>query len=188
MTNHTDVVEHVKADLVARGVPLTGACGAFEITRRVAWQLALQGEAGAGLLKKPTGNNCDGFADGIIAFSSGVHFDILFDAGGENRPQWVSAGAFDLARWAAPLPVDDAPPIEEPEPSVKPPPPVDVAVAIDALMQAIEAVVGPRLEALKAQSDANTEKIQAQIDQAIKNAEASAKAYLPLLAKLERFL
>jgi hypothetical protein len=176
MTNHTDVVEHVKADLVARGVPLTGACGAFAITKRVAWQLRLEG---AGLLKKPAGNNCDGFADGIIAFQTGIHYDILFDAGGENRPQWSSAGAFDLARWAPPLPVEDAP-IEEPDPIVDPPGDSNPLVMVQGQLEELLA----KLDALKAQSDANTEKIQAQINQVVENAEASAKAYLPLLDKL----
>jgi len=37
------------------------------------------------------------------------------------------------------------------------------------------------LEQLRLQSDANTEKIQQQIDQVVKNAEASAAKLLPLL-------
>ena len=38
-TAQQSVVAAVKADLVARGVDLSGDCGAFAITSRVAWTL-----------------------------------------------------------------------------------------------------------------------------------------------------
>src|SRR6185436_18169417 len=41
--DHTDVVQAVKADLVARGVNISGPCGAFQITGRVAWILRNEG-------------------------------------------------------------------------------------------------------------------------------------------------
>src|SRR5690349_18269590 len=48
-----EVVAAVKADLQARGVSLAESCGAFQITKRVAWTLRAQG---AGVLDKPAGN------------------------------------------------------------------------------------------------------------------------------------
>ncbi len=87
LTKHPDrtsVVSSVKADLVAQGVNLSN-CGAFEITKRVAWEL--KGES-AGLLKKPGGSNCQGFATDIIAYPDGYIYDTLGDGGGANNPQW----------------------------------------------------------------------------------------------------
>lgn len=80
-----EVVEQVKADLVARGVDLSGPCGAFAICKRVAWALR---HTGAGLLAKPSGNNCEGYATDVICYPDGRTFDILQDGGGANGPQW----------------------------------------------------------------------------------------------------
>jgi hypothetical protein len=98
--NHTNIVEEVKLELINAGVNITGSCGAFEITSRVAWRLA--GE-GAGLLDKPSGNNCQGYAVDIIAYPGTHHFDILGDAGGANTPQWDYVGLVDANRWRAPF-------------------------------------------------------------------------------------
>jgi hypothetical protein len=90
-------VARIKAELEARNVSLVGPCGAFQIVKRVAW--ALRGE-GAGLLAKPGGNNCEGFAVDIICYPDGRIFDILANGGGDedaagnpipgtgNRPTW----------------------------------------------------------------------------------------------------
>lgn len=101
MAGHADVVARIKSELEARGVSLVGPCGAFEIVKRVAWEL--RGE-GAGLLAKPSGNNCQGFATDIICYPDGRVFDILVSGGGEedanknpipgtgNGPVWNPAG------------------------------------------------------------------------------------------------
>ena len=73
-----EVVASVKAELVARGVSLVDSCGGFQITKRVAWRLRA---TGAGLLSKPSGNQCDGYAVDIIAYADGRIVDILTDAG-----------------------------------------------------------------------------------------------------------
>jgi hypothetical protein len=96
--NHTDVVEAVKNELTANGVDLSG-CGAFEIVKRVAWQLR---DEGAGLLSKPDGYNCGGFASDIIAYPSGFIFDILGGGGETNNPQWLKQGEVDPSRYVAP--------------------------------------------------------------------------------------
>ena len=89
-------VAEVKARLQARGVDLTGPCGAFAITKRVAWGLRA---TGAGLLSKPSGNNCDGFAVDIVAFPTGMIVDILGDAGNGNTPLWNTGEPVDAARY-----------------------------------------------------------------------------------------
>jgi hypothetical protein len=114
--DHTDVVANAKAALVATGVNLSGACGAFAITKVVAWQL--RGE-GAGLLDKPGGNNCDGYATDIIAFPSGRIVDILVSGGDVNGPSWQDAGTVDPSRYRPAM----APAAAPPPPVVVPPEP-----------------------------------------------------------------
>jgi hypothetical protein len=80
-----DVVARAKADLVSRGVDLSGECGAWQITRLAAWRLR---ETGAGLLEKRTGAQCQGFAVDVIAFPDGRTFDVLIDGGQTNGPDW----------------------------------------------------------------------------------------------------
>lgn len=130
--DYASLVGRVKAELEARGVVLTGPDGAFEITKRVAWLLRAEG---AGLLAKDYGNNSDGFAVDIIAFSSGQIYDILINGGGDevdgvpvpgsgNGPAWNDAGIVDRARWRAPFDPGPLPiPAElEPAPAEPAPP------------------------------------------------------------------
>ena len=106
MITHLDLVRAVKADLEARGVDLSGPCGAFAITSRIIWALRTEG---AGSLEKLTGNQCAGRAVDIICFAEGQIVDILGDAGGANLPIWQPGDAVDPARWRAPVePVLDA--------------------------------------------------------------------------------
>lgn len=81
-----ETVETVKAYLEARGEDLSGPCGAFKITKRVAWALK---DTGAGLLEKTSGNNCEGYAADVICYPDGRTFDILEDGGGKNGPRWA---------------------------------------------------------------------------------------------------
>jgi hypothetical protein len=91
-------VSAVKARLQAQGVNLTGPCGAFAITKRVAWGLR---HLGCGLLSKPTGNNCEGFATDIVMFKDqgGQIIDVLGDGGGSNTPLWGVTDTVDPDRW-----------------------------------------------------------------------------------------
>lgn len=95
-------VAAVKAQLEAQGVNLSGPCGAFEITKHVAWGLRTQG---IGLLSKPTGNNCQSYSTDYLVAGNGDGIDILSDAGGTNGPQWdVQPGEFTgSGRWRAPI-------------------------------------------------------------------------------------
>jgi hypothetical protein len=88
---------------------------AFEVTKRVAWALRSEG---AGLLSKPSGNNCQGYAVDIVVYPNGVHYDMVGDGGGANIPQWLlvidpaTGGPLlvDPARWRAPLDPGDSSP------------------------------------------------------------------------------
>jgi len=135
--DHTDVVRHVKADLEQRGVSLVGPCGAFEITRRVAWALRAEG---AGLLSKPGGNMCREYATDIVAYRDGTIVDMLVKGGGAedaqgnpiagtgNEPAWqINPVKVDPARWRAPWEVldgvVDVPVVPVPGPLEPPPGP-----------------------------------------------------------------
>ncbi len=132
MSDHRDLVARIKADLEARGISLAGSCGAFEITQRVAW--ALRGD-GAGLLEKPSGNNCQGYSVDYVIFSGGRGFDMLGDAGGANEPRWSEAVDMSfIGRWRAPIdPGDDLPPIP-------PLPENGLTVALAALLARLDAL------------------------------------------------
>ena len=136
--DHLDTVQAVKASFA--GQDLAGPCGAFKITKRVAWELR---NSGAGLLYKPTGNNCEERATDIIAYPDGHIFDILGDGGGANTPMWNDAGFVDANRWRMAVDPGDTPP-----PPPPPPPPTDplapvveqLRVDVVILRQAVEAL------------------------------------------------
>lgn len=98
-------VGRVKAWLESEGHDLSGPCGAFEIVRQVTWYLYLVGSYGVGLLDKPDGNNCEGYATDIVMYSTmgGQIIDILGDGGGQNTPQWGVSDTVDPARWRPPV-------------------------------------------------------------------------------------
>lgn len=94
-------VAEIKAQLERQGIDLSGPCGAFQIVKRVAWGLR---NAGAGLLSKPSGNNCQGFATDVIVFRDGHAADILGDAGNGNVPNWTLIEVENAGdRWRAPI-------------------------------------------------------------------------------------
>lgn len=129
--DHTDIVSRVKGELEARRVDLSGPCGAFAITRRVAWALR---DEGAGLLSKPAGNNCEGFAADYVVYKNGQGFDCLGDAGGANIPQW-SGGEIDASfpdRWRAPVDTGD---VLIPRPGPTDPPPATPPATDDAALE-----------------------------------------------------
>lgn len=126
--SHVDVVTSVKANLESRGINLSGPCGAFQIVKRVAWQLR---DEGAGLLLKPTGNQCESRATDVIVYRDGKGFDVLRDAGGENGPVWNPVPIENAgARWVAPSDPGDGP--------MLPPPPPVPAAELQPLLDAIE--------------------------------------------------
>lgn len=101
--DYSGLVSDMKNRLQSQGVNLSGACGAAQITVRVAYQLRNQGYR---LLIKRGGNravfqsngtcvsgeesSAPGFAtDYLISLNEGgVGYDLLSDGGGSNGPQW----------------------------------------------------------------------------------------------------
>lgn len=88
------MVAAVIADMRTRGIAMSGDCGAFAITRRVAWAFR---NRGAGLERKTGGRNCDGHSIDIVLFTDGQSVDILIGAGDDNGPAWQEHGV--LSDW-----------------------------------------------------------------------------------------
>lgn len=102
----SDLVRRVKDYVVAQGISISGPCGAFEITKRVAWALASDG---VGLNSKTAGNNCQGYSIDVIVYSDRSYVDILSDAGANNGPAWQPAPPGTNIKWAAPSDPGDPP-------------------------------------------------------------------------------
>lgn len=129
-----EVVAQAKAQLQAQGADLSGPCGAWQITRVVAWTLQSEG---VGLLDKPSGNNCQGYSVDFITYADGSGVDILGDAGGANLPGWDVAeppGAL-LGRWRQPVPPIPTPVPPQPVPSPVPTTGVDPTDLVQRLMR-----------------------------------------------------
>ena len=113
-----DIVREERAKISA-AAPIGNAL-AFEVTKAVARRL------NAGVLRKPTGNNQDGFAVDIVCFSDGRIFDMLVDSDGAAVPGWGEAhgSPVDPGRCQIPPPGSHTLP-----PPAPPPPPSDHATA-----------------------------------------------------------
>jgi hypothetical protein len=97
----TAMVAFVIADLRARGISIQGDCGAFEVTKRVAWNFR---NRGAGLERKTGGRRCEDASIDIVLFSDGTSVDILIGGGTENGPAWQVHPPYSgwQAYWFAP--------------------------------------------------------------------------------------
>jgi hypothetical protein len=164
-------VAQAKADLEHVHADLSGPCGAFRIVQLTAWRLKA---TGAGLLAKPSGNQCQGFATDIIAYPDGRIYDVLVDGGGANTPAWQADAPVDASRYrpATDPHIDDAPATPDTPPA-------------HALTQAD---LDRAVASIESHDDLNTQKVQTQIDQVVKNAEQTGKSIWtwlgPILAAL----
>jgi hypothetical protein len=71
------------------------------VVEHAAWYLHFT-FPGVGLLDKPSGNNCKGYATDVL-IAQGHIVDILQDAGGLNNPLWDPEEVpADLSRWRPP--------------------------------------------------------------------------------------
>jgi hypothetical protein len=190
------VVTDVKADLVRRGISLSGPCGAFQITGRVAWQLR---DRGLGLVgKTPAQNGCtiDGqrYSVDAVVDRGGNVFDILINSETDNAPAWQFVGVDTNHTWRAPVDLDPAPAIPDPVYPVYPPTPAPAplpSVDLTPLLYQMETLnqrlarVPDQLDTLIAKQAADTEAIRADI-RAVKNGalELVTKYLLPALGGL----
>ena len=136
-----EVVKAVKAELEARGVNLSGPCGAFAIASRVAWRLR---DTGIGLHHQDAGRTHCAFQGGtyspdFLVYPDGRGVDVLGDGGGANNPQWAEKPG-DATRWRAPgNPDAGAPETPQPTPTPVPAPspclyqPVDLGAILEEL-------------------------------------------------------
>lgn len=151
MADHLETVARVKSKLLASGADLSGPCGAFQITKRVAWELRAEGY---GLVDKPSGNKCQGYSVDVLMLQNGEWWDILTDSGGTNGPAWNKGdGTIDPSRWRAPMdPGDVQPGPTPPTPSLSAVPPVDLAEVLrrlDVLTWQAAAIVPTVLGAIR---------------------------------------
>ena len=192
-----ELVASIKADLVAKGVNLTGPCGAFEITSRVAW--ALRGEGFGLVAKNPGQNGCDAngqrYAIDAIMLQDGQTFDVLVNAGGDedaqrqpipgtgNGPAFNVTGAAPRESWRAPFEVDrPIPDPPKPDPP-KPDPPKPDPLKPDPLKPepGPDPVSPSDVERILAGQAANTERILAAIAELRREASSLGERLLPQL-------
>jgi hypothetical protein len=96
-----EYVAAIKANLQARGVNLSGPCGAYQIVENVAW--GLRG-TGCGTFFKDGGNNCTQRSTDVVCYKDLAYgvariYDILGDSGGLNTPMWGDKEPEDISRW-----------------------------------------------------------------------------------------
>jgi hypothetical protein len=159
--DHTDVVRQAKAAAIAAGVAVDhDDCSRFEVTMRVVQLLASEQ---AGLLDKPTGANCRGYATDIVAYRNGVIVDIL-GAGpeGPNSPHWMTLSPVDPARWRPPINLNPAPPTPTPPPADPPSPPPDPADSLATIDAKVDRLLYA-VEQLRQQQAADTEKLSSEV-------------------------
>lgn len=133
-----EIVAIIKANLEARGVDLSGTCGSFQITARVAWALR---EDGWGLIaKRPDQNGCTVYGqrfshDALVMVDGSAAVDLLVNSETENRPAWNATGLPPAGSWRAPWNPDAT---TEPVPTPAPPASEVPPDALLTLLTAIE--------------------------------------------------
>jgi hypothetical protein len=121
-----DSIDRIKRTLAAKGVNVHTVEGAFEITKRFAWE---QRHAGTGLLLKPGGDNIVEwkgrfFSAGRICYPDGHIVKILTDIPTTNGPSWQDEGEFvATSRYVAAMDPGGDEPAAPPAPPPRPPPP-----------------------------------------------------------------
>lgn len=139
-----ELVQSIKTELEEQGEDLSGPCGAFKITQRVAWAKRFEGY---GLLggKSPGQNGCtvgdERYSVDWILKPDGHGVDCLMNAGGNpenpsepaNVPTW-NEGTADPSLYRPAIDPGDSPePPDPPDPEPPNPPDDDVEVRLAAL-------------------------------------------------------
>jgi hypothetical protein len=81
----TEIRNAVYPDMI--GKPLNSIVKAFQVTKRVAWNLRGLG-VGVVAAKQGSENNAEGYTSDIVALSDGTHWDIFEDGEGKAFPDW----------------------------------------------------------------------------------------------------
>jgi hypothetical protein len=123
----------------------------------LALERAVAGEVRGGLLIKPDGSNCGGYACDIVCFSDAVLFDILEDSDGEAKPQWLPKE--NPRHYHCEL---VPPPAPEPPPVVTPPAPTVPASLQACDLSTIQTQL-TRIEAGVQQTDADVREFRAAV-------------------------
>lgn len=140
----SDVIE-AKQYCIDNGIPITGPCGAFNITARVAYKLRADGW---GLIhKNPGQNGCshdsERYAVDAIMLHNGSVIDLLINSETENIPAWQSVGSADVDLWRSPINLDSDVPVPIPEPIPIPPVPekCECKSELDSLKKTLDVVL-----------------------------------------------
>lgn len=134
--DHTPTVAAVKREVLARGISTANACGAFEITRRVAWAVAAEGWG----LVHSDANGCvfqgEKYRADALMQRNGLTIDMLGHSESDegdtsnpnnyNIPQWGGTGPQPGGNWREPMNPMDPGPVTPPVTPPGPPPPVVV--------------------------------------------------------------
>src|SRR3954452_24542554 len=97
----------------------------------LALERSVAAEVHGGLLRKPDGQNCGGYACDIVCFSDSQLFDILGDAEGAATPSWnptANPRGYHCELVTAPPPPSPSP-LPPPPPPQPPPPTTDAPTA-----------------------------------------------------------
>jgi hypothetical protein len=138
------------------------------VTRLLA---ALPAEERAGYLLKPGGENIAPLPDGAmvsvgrLCYPDGQIYKVMTDVP-HGEPEWADDGTVDPSRYRAFAPAAAPSPAPSPSPSGD--------ANLDDVMVRLNDIA-LMIAGLRIQLDANTEKIQQQIDQAVKNAESTGR-------------
>jgi hypothetical protein len=174
--DYAGMVAEIKSGLEQRGVDLSGPCGAFQITKRVAWAL----RPDYGLVAKPTGNNCEGYSVDGIMDRAGNFYDVLVGSGDTNGPSWQPNGTVAADRFRdAPDPGDT--PVDPPAPPPPPPPPVpDTPPESDGAIGAKLDILAAAVVQMRDNVNVMTEEVRG-LRRDVLNAGATLAKLIPLL-------
>jgi hypothetical protein len=151
--DHTDVVARIRGQLESAGVDVHTVAGAFEITKRVAWELRSEG---AGLLIKTAGENIwnwngMSFSAARICYPDGALRKILTDVPTTDNPEWADDGTVTTDRYVPaidPGPLPGQPPTP-PTPPDTPDTPSESDAAILAKLDTVITTVQGMSDALR---------------------------------------
>jgi hypothetical protein len=140
--NRLDIIRLAKHEVINSGIdPDKDECARFEITKLAAFKLSKEYPE-VGLLSKPVGNNCEGYAVDIICLIDGTIIDVLGSGNeGPNTPLWLEQAPVPPSRWRPPIPIIEKPIPPEPLKFELPEIKIDKMKALSIIMMAIGALV-----------------------------------------------